>query len=160
MTTTTIRKSKPSETADMIRYVRSMLDEVESMGGHQVIEGDDEWEKLTESFGERMLDNQYLYLFAETLENKSKIVGFLEACIVTIGGVFKEKKSLHIRSIFVSKGQRRKGLAKKLLERALEWGRKNNCVEADLNTLKTNPARSLYEDMGFEIFEYSMRRSL
>jgi hypothetical protein len=47
-----------------------------------------------------------------------------------------------------------------LLEGALEWGRTHSCVEAELSTLCGNPARRLYESLGFVAAEVEMRRPL
>jgi len=44
-----------------------------------------------------------------------------------------------------------------LLEAVLEWGREKGCAEAELNMLVSNPARRLYEKLGFKEFQLEMR---
>jgi GNAT superfamily N-acetyltransferase len=82
----------------------------------------------------------------------ARIVGLTEA--------FAPKKTLHISAVYVVPAHRRHGMARRLLEAALDWGRQAGCVEADLNTLVHNPARALYERLGFTAFELKMVRRL
>jgi hypothetical protein len=47
-----------------------------------------------------------------------------------------------------------------LIAEALDWGAQRECDQAALNTLVGNPARELFESIGFRVFELEMRKSL
>jgi ribosomal protein S18 acetylase RimI-like enzyme len=82
------------------------------------------------------------------------------AQIVALAEAFAPQKTLHISAVYVVPTGRRQGLAQRLLEAALDWGRHAGCVEADLHVLVHNPARALYERLGFTVFELTMVRRL
>jgi len=77
---------------------------------------------------------------------------------VSTAPVFEPKQILHIHAVYLLEAHRRKGIGQALLEAILDWGQKSDCVEAELNTLVRNPARSLYEKLGFSEFEIKMIR--
>ena len=87
-------------------------------------------------------------------------MGFTKARILTIGLVFEPKKILHIHSVYVLQSHRRKGVGLALIEALLKWGREHSCIEAELDTLIENPARTLYQTLGFKAFEMKMTRKL
>jgi len=155
-----IREAKRKDATVVVSFIHLMVREMESMGGHEVRKSETVWHSFVGSIEERIVDSSCLYLLAEDLGQSPDPVGFLEATIVTIGGTFEEKKSLHIRSVYVPLEQRRKGIATQLVGNAISWGRTLGCVEADLNSLKGNPAQHLYRKTGFSVFEYSMRKRL
>ena len=74
--------------------------------------------------------------------------------------VFLPKLSLHISAIYVAQNHRRTGVARSLIETALDWGRERRWVEADLHVLQYSSAKSLYESLGFAPFELEMRRAI
>jgi GNAT superfamily N-acetyltransferase len=86
--------------------------------------------------------------------------GVVEASVVSPEGVFRPKAVVHIHSLYVKPGYRGEGIARRLLEEALDWGRGRGCLEAELNVLAKNPARRLYERAGFEVAELEMRLEL
>lgn len=61
--------------------------------------------------------------------------------------------ALHIKYVYVEKEHRGKGLGKKLLEQALEFGRQHKCPFAFVETMSFQ-AREFYQKMGF-ILEYT-----
>jgi aminoglycoside 6'-N-acetyltransferase I len=87
-------------------------------------------------------------------------VGIVEASVVSSYEIYRPKSVLHIRSLYVKPSSRGQGIGRKLLEAALEWGRGKGCQEVDLNVLLSNPARKLYESLGFTGFELKMRLGL
>lgn len=42
----------------------------------------------------------------------------------------------------------------------IEWGMKEGCEIANLNTREQNPARGLFERMGFQVVELGMHTDL
>ena len=93
---------------------------------------------------------------AENLEGDPTPVGFTEASILTTEPFFIVSRILHIHSVYVLPSSRRVGIGKNLIQEAINWGRKQSCLEAKLNTLVWNPARSLYKQLGFQVREYRM----
>ena len=87
-------------------------------------------------------------------------VGMAAAGIEPLDRVFAEKTRLHISAIYTVPGARRQGVATQLIEKVLEWGQSRDAVEVDLNVLAANPARRLYEHLGFETHEISMVKKL
>ena len=97
------------------------------------------------------------YLIAETAGGDA--VGIAAAELITLGGVFAPKKTLHISAVYVLPPFRRVGIGSALLTRILDWGRAAGSERCDLNVLTNNPAKSLYEKHGFSVLEVKMVRS-
>ena len=160
MSKISIRKAVAADAPIITKFIRFMLEEMESMDGHQIIDKDSEWETVENELKKRIDDKDCIILFAESNEQPPEHIGFVEAQIINFGFVFKPKKTLHIRSVYVPPSHRRKGIAMKLLKAVLEWGKKVGCIEADLNILVSNPAYALYEKLGFKKFEIKMIKKL
>lgn len=154
-----IRTAKVEEANVVMNYIRNILDEMHQMGGHQISKSDEQWLEFSKSIKDAMEKGTVLYIFAEKTPEKT-IVGFAEARIISMGFVYEPKKVLHISSVFVNKDNRRKGIATSLLDFLVAWGKENSCVEADLNTLLNNPAKKLFEKIGFNIYEHNLRMRL
>jgi len=65
-----------------------------------------------------------------------------------------------VSAVHVTPAARRQGIGRLLVEGALEWGQYRGCEKAELNVLVVNPARKLYEAMGFEPSELVMIKGL
>jgi ribosomal protein S18 acetylase RimI-like enzyme len=98
------------------------------------------------------------YVIAEATNDDR--IGVAGAELRTLGGAFAPKKTLHISVVYVAPGFRRRGIGGKLIATILDWGRSGKSEQCDLNVLKANPAKSLYENLGFSIVEIKMVRSL
>ena len=65
--------------------------------------------------------------------------------------VYKERKIGVISDVYVKQERRRKGLAKKMLDIAVEWFKKNKVVTVRLNVAADNlEARAAWRMIGFE----------
>ena len=137
-----------------------MVDEMAFFGGHTIRDPDQVLSWFQDYIQAHIERPDHLFLLAERNTTTGKPIGILEAGISERLPVFLPLASLHIHSIYVIPDQRRSGVARRLVEAAFEWGRKNGCVEADLNVLHQSPAKSLYEQLGFEVFQLEMRRGL
>jgi GNAT superfamily N-acetyltransferase len=74
--------------------------------------------------------------------------------------VFEPARILHIHALYVDPDHRRRGIGRALLQTAFEWGRTAGCTATELNVLVSNPARTLYEGLGFRAFQTEMVRDL
>lgn len=160
MTGISIREALPEDAPVVTRFIRLMLKEVASIGGHKVAKADEEWKRIQGMIEDGINSKDHVYLLADVGDPPQTPIGVVEAQIVTLGDVFEPKKTLHIRSVYVLGNHRRKGVAKALLRSVLDWGKSVGCVEANLNVLSRNPARALYEKLGFHMFGIKMVREL
>lgn len=65
-----------------------------------------------------------------------------------------------ITDIYVEPDERRRGIGSRLLASALEWLKARGYVRVLLNVSTNNPARRLYERVGFRSFSESMEIEL
>ena len=63
-------------------------------------------------------------------------------------------------AIYTVPSARRQGVARQLIQEVVKWGQQLNAVEVDLHVLVANPARRLYEQLGFQPLEISMVKKL
>ena len=144
----------------MTRFIRSMVEEMAALGGHAVSTDEASWTALAQAVTENLTHPEYGYFLAEQTGSQPTPLGLVAAHLVALAGVFAPKKTLHISAVYVVPTGRRQGLAQRLLEATLAWGRHAGCVEADLHVLVHNPARTAYERLGFTVLEVTMVRSL
>jgi aminoglycoside 6'-N-acetyltransferase I len=155
-----IRKMSRQHINTAARFLQKMVNEMTSFGGLATQEPDRVLGWFRDHIHTHLEMPNHLFLMAEGDSATGEPIGILEASISKRHPVFLPRSSLHIHSIFVLPDQRRSGVARRLMEAAFDWGRKNGCVEADLNVLQRSPAKLLYEQLGFEVFQHEMRRGL
>jgi GNAT superfamily N-acetyltransferase len=154
-----LREATPQDIDTLVGYFQAMLRAMASYGGHALIEDDQLAVKVRAHFAELQMEGRVCLIAVQT-EEEQHPVGVVDATIEKPYPVFKPKPVLHIHGVYVEPDHRGEGIGRRLLEAALEWGREKGCVEADLNTLVGNPARELYEQIGFEVFQLKMRLKL
>ncbi|CAB1058952.1 hypothetical protein D1BOALGB6SA_3710 [Olavius sp. associated proteobacterium Delta 1] len=138
--------------------IRATLQDMESVGGHEVNQNEDFWRKYAEKIVESIRKGDRIYLLAQT---DRSIVGFLEGKIVKLQEVFAHRKIFHISIVYVIPQTRRRGIAASLAEEALQWASGQGCHEADLNVLFNNDkAIGLYKKLGFNVFRYQLKKKL
>ena len=155
-----VRKMMADEVAVAVEFIRRMVEEMESMGGHAVTDDEKDWRKISVSVAEKLKDENAIYLIAENTEDPKEPVGFLEARVVTLPAIFNVEKLFHISSVYVPPQFRRTGIAELLLNKALTIGADLGCAQADLHVLTNNPAQELYKKLGFTSFQLNMRKTL
>jgi GNAT superfamily N-acetyltransferase len=155
-----IRQATDSDASVITGFLRFMVEEMASMGGHPASQDEAEWANLEDVTRAQVDEQDHLYLLAETIEPQPTVIGLAGAEMVDLHFVFEPRRVLHINALYVLDSHRTRGVGQKLLEAILDWGRSQGCVEAELNTLVANPARSLYEKLGFRAFEIQMTRHL
>jgi ribosomal protein S18 acetylase RimI-like enzyme len=158
MAETIIRKASREEVTTVVQMIRLMVEDMASYGGYTPAPDAASWQKLTTGVAEDLDDANCRFVFAQT--KTDEIVGAAGARLVTLGGAFAPKKTLHISVVYVRPQFRRRHIADALVADMLTWGASAGAVECDLNVLMNSPARSLYEKHGFSAFEIKMVRPL
>ena len=155
-----LRKATIRDIDSVVDLIEAMLQDMASYGGHALNEMSEIRLQLRTHFTDASERDDHIFLLAVPQGAEEDPVGVVEASVVCPHEVFQPKSALHIHSIYVAPSYRGEGVGRKLLEAALEWGRGKGCAEAELNVLAGNPARKLYEDAGFDVFELEMRLGL
>jgi ribosomal protein S18 acetylase RimI-like enzyme len=84
-------------------------------------------------------------------EEEGDIVAFMLCLLEPNTPVYRERKIGVISDVYVKQERRRKGLAKKMLDIAVEWFKKNKVVTVRLNVAADNlEARAAWRMIGFE----------
>jgi GNAT superfamily N-acetyltransferase len=155
-----IREAGPGDAGRATESLRSMLEEMAALGGHPLAEAGEVSDWLQVRFAAAIEDPDHLFLVAELEEPEAQQVGILEASVIRQHPVFEPRRMMHIHALYVEAGHRGRGVARLLVDAALQWGREHACVEASLSVLAGNPAHHLYERLGFCPFELELRRAL
>lgn len=153
-----IRKAQEGDAAVVARIVRCMLEEMAPTGGRPVARDAEPWIELEKTITQEIAQEDHVHFLAEL--PGPDIVGLAKGSAIRPMFLFEPKRTLHIHAVYVNEAQRRTGIGRALIEALLDWGRRSGCEEAALNVLVGNPARALYEKMGFCTFELEMTRSL
>jgi ribosomal protein S18 acetylase RimI-like enzyme len=133
-----------------------MVTEVALYGGHTVNDSPEVWSSMAELVKANSDHTDYVCLIASFRSPVQTTVGFAAANLESLDNIFGAKKRLHISAVYTDPNVRRQGIARQLILKALDWGRRMNAEEADLNVLVANPFRQLYEHLGFQQHEISM----
>lgn len=157
MTDIQLRHANVHDSKSISFFVRAMMKEMESVGGHQANPDDIFWDNCHEKIAEFVQDDNRLYLFAQI---GNDLIGYFEGRISTLDGVFAPKKVFHIAAMYVVPERRKQGIATSLIKKALKWASEQDCEEAELKVLINNNAKALYEKIGFKVFQHEMRVQL
>ncbi len=155
-----LRKATLGDVECVVDMVVAMLQEMATHGGHALNHEEKVRSRLRDRFVHSLEQEDHVYLLAVPEAEGGAPAGLLEASVVDPDEFFQPRSVLHIHSLYVEPSYRGQGLGRTLVEAGLEWGRRKGCVEAELNVLAGNPARRLYEKLGFETFELELRRGL
>lgn len=94
---------------------------------------------------ERMQNNESIIFVAQ---NEDKLIGFIQM-YPTFSSV-SMMKDMIMNDLYVFPEFRKKGIGKALLETAKKFGRDNKYKGLWVETANDNPARALYESLGWE----------
>jgi len=155
-----IRHGTAEDTKLITDFIRSMVTETELYGGHAVNDSPEVWSLMAEFVKANCIRKDCIYLIASIRSPVQKTVGFAAANLKSLDNVFTAKKRLHISAVYTDPNMRRHGIAIQLIQKTLDWGRRMNAEEADLNVLAANPSRQLYEQLGFQQHEITMVKKL
>ena len=113
--------------------IRLMVTDMADLGGHAPAAEDSAWDKLTAGIAEELNNPSVRYMLAQS--SNGEIAGVAGARLVTLGGTFAPKKTLHISVMCVRPPFRRQGIAEALMAGMFDWGASAGAVECDLNVL-------------------------
>jgi GNAT superfamily N-acetyltransferase len=154
----TLRDARDDEAAFIVQMIREMVTDMAGYGGNAPATDGAAWEKITLTVADELKGSSTKYVIAETVGGDA--VGVAGAELITLGGAFAPKKTLHITAIYVVPQFRGGGIGSALVTSILDWGRAAGTERCDLNVLTKNPAKSLYEKHGFSVLAVKMVRSL
>jgi GNAT superfamily N-acetyltransferase len=158
MTEIAVRDAGRDDVEFIVQMIRRMLADMASYGGHAPAMDEAAWQKMTGMIGDALQSGNTRYVIAESVDGEP--LGVAGAELITLGGAFAPKKTIHIHVVYVLPQFRRKGVGSSLLASMLDWGRATGCEQCTLNVLANNPARSLYDKNGFSEFELKLIRPL
>ena len=151
-----IRHATADDAKLITDLIRCMVTEMALYGGHAVNDSPEVWSSMAELVKANSIRKDYIYLIARFRSTVQTTVGFAAANLESPDNIFAAVKRLHISAVYTNPNVRRQGIARQLIQKALDWGRRMNAEEADLNVLVANPSRRLYERLGFQPHEISM----
>ncbi|MBK8024802.1 MAG: GNAT family N-acetyltransferase [Chloroflexi bacterium] len=126
---------------------------MEAVGWHPLVGDDDLLTEFERRVRVQLANPKILVLLAET---DAGICGLLEAELIELSGIFQPRRGIHISAVYVEEAMRHQGIARRLIDRAFDWARAQGGTFAQLSVLAANPARHLYESIGFTVFEQEM----
>jgi len=151
-----MRDASADDVPLIVEMIRRMVEDMASYGGHAPASDESASQKMATVVTDALKGSKYI--IAESANGNP--LGIAGAELITLGGVFAPKKTIHIHVVYVLPQFRRRSVASTLLARILDWGRAAGCEQCTLNVLENNPARSLYDKSGFSVFEVKLMRSL
>ena len=155
-----IREGTIEEAALITDMIKQMVDEMAQHGGYPVNNSLETWSSVEAIVRANITREDTIYLIASQVLPVPATVGMAAASIEVLDNIFLAQKRMHISAVYTIPSMRRRGIARELIEKAFEWGRRMNAIEAELNVLVANPARRFYKDLGFEPHQISMVKKL
>jgi GNAT superfamily N-acetyltransferase len=138
----------------IVAMIRQMVADMAGHGGHAPARDEASWDKVAAEVAEDIAEPRVRLILAQS--GTGDWLGVGRGKLVTLGGAFAPKETLHISAVYVVPQFRRAGIARALVEAMLNWGRAAGATECDLNVLSRNPARALYESLGFATAQVKM----
>jgi ribosomal protein S18 acetylase RimI-like enzyme len=166
-----IRHATQRDFATIIRFVHAMLSEMYALGSRELSDHTEAWldfeSRILQSLGcdENGVHTypcaaDHLLEIAETFGGEVVPIGLIDASILHAAPIFRPVQTLHIHALYVLPAYRRRGVGTALLRAALKWGQQRHCRRAQLSVLPHNPARRLYQALGFSICGLEMRKEM
>lgn len=153
-----IRSALPQDASTIVELIQAMVTDMAGYGGYPPATDCSAWETMRSAIARDLTDESVGYLMA--IEAGGEIAGLGGANLITLGGAFAPRKTLHISVIYVRPHLRRQRIGDALITKLLAWGSTSGAVECDLNVLLNNPAQALYARHGFSAFQIKMVRPL
>jgi GNAT superfamily N-acetyltransferase len=166
-----IRHATQHDFAAIIRFVQAMLSEMYALNTHAPPDYTEAWLDFESRIVQTLRcedDGAARYLcaanhlleIAETIGGDAAPIGLIDASILPPAAIFRPARTLHIHALYVLPTCRRRGVGAALLRATIDWGQEHQCLRAQLSVLPHNPARRLYQALGFTAFGLEMRKEL
>lgn len=170
-----LRRATQQDFATIIRFVQAMLSEMEVLSSCELADRSEAWldfeRRVLQTLGRDENGNpiypcavDHLLEIAEklgnTLPDNESPIGLIEASLRHPLLPFRPVQTLYIHALYVLPLCRCQGVGTALLCSALNWGRQYHCLQAELCALPHNPARRLYQELGFKASGLEMRKEM
>ena len=166
-----IRRATQHDFATIIRFAQALLSEMCALSDKAITDQGEAWQdfetRILQTLNRAEHDEDaypcaadHLLEIAETIGGDAVPIGLIEASILQPLPIFRSVWTLHIHAVYVLPRYRRRGVGTALLRAALEWGQQHGCRQAQLSVLPHNPARRLYQALGFNLRGLEMRKEL
>jgi GNAT superfamily N-acetyltransferase len=153
-----IRDAGHDDVTWIVQMIHQMVEHLTRYGGHARATDGAASQKMEAMVADALKGGSTRYLIAQSANGDP--LGVAGAELITLGGAFAPKKTIHIHVVYVLPQFRRSGVASALLSQILDWGRTIGAEQCTLNVLANNPAKSLYDKSGFSAFELKLARPL
>lgn len=145
-----IREAEPSEAEEIVGELwLPLAREMEQVSDYNQLKDDFELQETIEHKRDKLESGDSYFYIAEESREKA---GFISATVKDSVPVFTRGPKLKINEIFVKEGFRRKGIASKLMDKAVEVAEKENVdtIELEVN-VRNESAKELYRQHGFKV---------
>lgn len=155
-----IRRASLSDIDTVAQLIFNMMVEINYMESVTLSEPDQAQLELRKGLESKIPDvTNFRYLLARADESENDCA-VAEASIRSYGALFNRKRVLHIHSLYVLPHYRSRGIAGRMLDELLVWGRESQCESVELGVIPSNPARRLYEKLGVEVSKLIMSKDI
>jgi|SRR3989344_2241341 len=146
-----IKKFKKSDSAALLALIEKMISYHRRLDSYyRPFDQFPDWE---ETFQNWLKDKEMMVFLVEI---DGKIVGYLRAGVEKAPDYATAKKIGIIYDVFISEPERRRGIARKLFDSALEWFNLKKAKRLELSVDARNPGGiKFWNALGF--FEYKLR---
>jgi GNAT superfamily N-acetyltransferase len=166
-----IRHATQHDFATIIGFVQAMLSEMYSLSSRELSDHSEAWLDFESRILQALSCDEngehtypcaadHLLEIAEANDGELMSIGLVEASILPPTMIFRPVQTLQIHALYTLPRYRRRGIGTALLRTAIDWGQRHGCLRAQLNVLPHNPARRLYQALGFNILGLEMRREM
>jgi ribosomal protein S18 acetylase RimI-like enzyme len=163
-----LRLATAHDFATIIRFVQAMLSEMYALSRRELSDQSVAWLDFESRVLQALSTNvsgqcsypcsaDHLLEIAELIGGEALPIGLIEANILHPTPIFRPEQTLHIHAVYVLPHYRRRGAGTALLRATLDWGQQQQCLRAQLSVLPHNPARRLYQELGFTVDGLEMR---
>jgi ribosomal protein S18 acetylase RimI-like enzyme len=166
-----LRHAARHDFATIVRFVHVMLSEMYALNSRKLSDYTEAWldfeRRILQTLsGDETSEHTYpctadhLVEIAETIGDDVLPIGLTEASILHPTPNFRPVQTLYIHALYVLPHYRRHGVGTALLRTAIAWGQQHHCLHAQLSVLPHNPARRLYQELGFKVYGLEMRKEM
>ena len=117
----TLRDARSDEAKLIVPMIRRMVADMASHGGYAPAVDEASWEKVTTGIAKDLGSPRTRFVVAQS--SAGDWLGIAGGGLVTLGGAFAPKETLHISAVYVAPQFRRAGIARRLVAMLLDWGR-------------------------------------